>query len=116
MTAKVCAFCGAPLPTWSRPSKRYCNNACRVRASRSRPNVRAQSHAAASPDVQPPQTRAMLALLTEAGTEGVSALDALRRIGCYRAGARVFQLRQAGHSIRTERKARMTARYFLETA
>jgi hypothetical protein len=57
----------------------------------------------------------MLMLLTEAGTEGVSALDALRRIGCYRAGARVFQLRQAGHHIRTERKARQTATYVLET-
>lgn len=74
MNAKVCAFCGAPPPTWSRADKTYCNNACRMRCARS---VRPLAVAAASPNDKAPQTRAMLALLTEAGTEGVSALDAL---------------------------------------
>ena len=65
---------------------------------------------------RPTQNRVMLAMLQSAGDHGVSALEALRRAGIYRAGARVFELRKLGHSIRTERKARMTARYYLETA
>jgi hypothetical protein len=60
-----------------------------------------------------PQTLAALALL-QAHPEGVSALDFLRAIGVYRAGARVMELRQAGWLIRTERKAGATATYFLE--
>jgi Helix-turn-helix domain len=62
-----------------------------------------------------PQTRAMLAMLFGRDEQGLSALDALRLLGCYRAGARVYELRKAGFNIRTERRHGETAVYFLET-
>ena len=61
-----------------------------------------------------PQTAALLSLLQARGSEGVSALDVLRVVHSYRAGARVFELRQAGYQIRTERHAGKTATYFFE--
>ena len=65
---------------------------------------------------RPTQTKLVLALLQAAGDQGVSALTLLKVAGVYRAGARIYELRQAGHQIRTERKARQTARYYLEVA
>ena len=67
----------------------------------------------AYPDAMPAQTRAMLDLLRARGPEGVSALDALRVIGCYRPAARVWQLKRAGYVITTTRKRGQTAVYRL---
>lgn len=46
------------------------------------------------------QKKAILKAL-EAG-EAVTPLDALRRWGCFRLGARIFDLRQQGYEIETE--------------
>jgi hypothetical protein len=69
-----------------------------------------------APDARPTQSAALLQLLRNAGPEGVSAIEALRWLGIYRVGARIFQLRQAGYVIRTERRNHETAVYHLETA
>ena len=61
-----------------------------------------------------PQAVALLAML-QAHPEGVSALDILRA-GCYRASARVLELRQAGYPVQTRRKAGQTATYWLPSA
>jgi hypothetical protein len=61
-----------------------------------------------------PQTRAVLAWLQT--HDSLSALDALRYLGIYRAGARIYELRQAGYVITATRKGHETAVYHLETA
>jgi hypothetical protein len=45
---------------------------------------------------------------------GVSALELLSWAGVYRAGARIYDLRKLGYSIRTVRRPDKTAVYFLE--
>jgi Helix-turn-helix domain len=70
-----------------------------------------------APNDRPTQVRVLLRMLREAGSEGVSAHDALYREGIARPAARVWQLKQAGFVIRTgPRKAGEMARYFLEPA
>lgn len=53
----------------------------------------------------------------EAGEE-ITPVDALRRFGCFRLGARVHELREAGHRIATLSHplpdGRVVARYRLE--
>ena len=61
-----------------------------------------------------PQTRAMLLALSRRGEAGVSAMDALYDLHIYRAGARIYELRREGFSIRTERTPGQTATYVLE--
>lgn len=48
------------------------------------------------------QTDALLDLLRRRGPVGVTPLDALDAIGSFRLGARVWDLRRAGHDIRRE--------------
>lgn len=48
-----------------------------------------------------PGTRAVLELLTAAGPDGITPLDALREAGCFRLAARVAELRHDGLDIRT---------------
>lgn len=36
------------------------------------------------------------------GGEKITPLDALERFGCFRLGARVYDLRKAGHDIKSE--------------
>lgn len=47
----------------------------------------------------PTQAEALLELLRERGTQGVTPLLALDRIGSFRLGARIYDLRAAGHAI-----------------
>lgn len=60
------------------------------------------------------QCERLLRALKAAGTQGVTAMQALDQGGMYRAGARVFELRKRGYKITTERRPGMTARYRLE--
>jgi hypothetical protein len=53
-------------------------------------------------------------MLQAAGDDGVSSLQALRLAGIYRAGARIYQLRQEGWAIRTIRHNHRVATYMLE--
>ncbi len=55
----------------------------------------------------PTQTTALLALLRARGPQGVTPLEALGAIGCFRLAARVFDLRAEGYEI--ERKSVVTA-------
>ena len=48
------------------------------------------------------QKAQLMALLRLRGEEGVTPLDALNMIGCFRLGARVFELRMEGHLIINE--------------
>lgn len=48
-----------------------------------------------------PGTRAVLELLTAAGPDGLTPMDALREAGCFRLAARVAELRAVGHDVRT---------------
>lgn len=47
----------------------------------------------------PTQAEQLLTLLRQRGAEGVTPLLALDRIGSFRLGARIFDLRAAGHRI-----------------
>jgi hypothetical protein len=47
-------------------------------------------------------TQAVLRLLRARGAEGLTPLEALREVGTFRLGARVFDLRKAGHRIERE--------------
>jgi hypothetical protein len=44
----------------------------------------------------------VLRLLRLRGAEGLTPLEALREVGTFRLGARVFDLRKAGHRIERE--------------
>jgi hypothetical protein len=46
------------------------------------------------------QTELVLAALTKG--EKLTPLDALRRFGCFRLGARIWDLKRAGYTISTE--------------
>jgi hypothetical protein len=48
-----------------------------------------------------PQTTAILELLTAAGPDGATPIDALRECSCFRMAARVAELRGAGHNVVT---------------
>lgn len=50
----------------------------------------------------PTQAQRLLALLRERGPAGITPLEALDLIGTLRLGARVFDLKEDGHDIRTE--------------
>lgn len=41
-------------------------------------------------------------LKSKEGKKGLTPLDALRRFGCWRLGARIYNLRSMGHRIETE--------------
>lgn len=45
------------------------------------------------------QNEALLSELRSQGTHGITALEALSKIGTMRLAARVFELRKAGHKI-----------------
>jgi hypothetical protein len=47
-------------------------------------------------------TQAVLRLLRARGAEGLTPIEALREVGTFRLGARVFDLRKAGHRIERE--------------
>lgn len=49
------------------------------------------------------QAERLLELLRERGDAGVTPLLALDRIGSFRLGARIYDLKQAGHTITSER-------------
>lgn len=49
-----------------------------------------------------PGTRAVLELLLERGDAGVTPLDALDRVGSFRLGARIWELKAEGYAIDTE--------------
>jgi KaiC/GvpD/RAD55 family RecA-like ATPase len=63
------------------------------------------------------QTAQVLASLRQRGEDGITPLDALREIGSFRLGARVFDLRKAGHDIETHmvelENGKRIARYVL---
>lgn len=61
----------------------------------------------------PTQCQTVLRLLRERGEAGITAIELDRAFGIYRAGARVFELRRAGHTILTENHHGKTARYRL---
>lgn len=48
------------------------------------------------------QTEKVLELLEQAGTRGVTPLDALEFVGSFRLGARIWDLRAAGVDIETK--------------
>ena len=59
------------------------------------------------------QTQAILKHLQRAS---ITPLEALDRYGCFRLGARIHELKQAGHSIKSEiveREGKRFARYSL---
>lgn len=51
---------------------------------------------------KPTQAQQVLALLRLNGTQGLTALVALERIGCFRLASRVHELVEDGHDIRSE--------------
>jgi biotin operon repressor len=59
------------------------------------------------------QTETVLTILEERGDAGVSAIELDRRFGIYRAGARIFELRQQGYRIETKTEHGKTAHYRL---
>jgi hypothetical protein len=59
------------------------------------------------------QREVVLTILSERGEEGVTAIELDRRFGIYRAGARVYDLRQEGYVIQTVNAHGKTARYIL---
>ncbi len=63
------------------------------------------------------QAERLLALLRQVGDEGVTPLEALRSLGSFRLAARIYDLREAGHDIRTLRyklgSGAVVARYTL---
>ena len=64
------------------------------------------------------QNRKILAYMRKG--HSITPLDALRLFGCFRLGARIFDLKQAGHNIsreivKVQRGARV-ARYSMEAA
>lgn len=59
------------------------------------------------------QRETVLAILRERGDDGVSAIELDRKFGIYRAGARVFELRQEGYVIHTKTEHGKTAHYTL---
>ena len=48
------------------------------------------------------QCAAILALLRERGSEGLTPIDALNLVGSFRLGARIWDLRQEGYDIETQ--------------
>lgn len=50
---------------------------------------------------KPAQEARVLALLRERGEHGITPISALREVGTFRLGARIFNLRAAGHNIET---------------
>lgn len=46
--------------------------------------------------------QAVLRLLRARGESGLTPLDALREVGTFRLGARIWDLRESGHLIETE--------------
>lgn len=66
---------------------------------------------------KPAQTRLLLALLRQRGEHGITPIAALREIGSFRLGARIWELRAAGHIIETHRvrtdSGALIARYVL---
>jgi hypothetical protein len=62
------------------------------------------------------QKAQLMALLRLRGEEGVTPLDALNQIGCFRLAARVWDLRLEGHLITNEEikvQGKRYARYVL---
>jgi len=52
------------------------------------------------------QNDAILSLLRARWPDGLSAVDAFEKIGCMRLAARIHDLREMGHDIRTEYRSR----------
>jgi hypothetical protein len=58
----------------------------------------------------------LLALKRGKGAVGLTAIDALERYGCFRLAARIYDLREEGHKIKTrfhQRSGKRIAEYFL---
>jgi hypothetical protein len=49
-----------------------------------------------------PGTRLILELLRTRGAHGVTSLDALASVGCFRLAARVKEIRDAGYAVTSE--------------
>lgn len=49
-----------------------------------------------------PGTLDVLELLRNRGKAGVTSLEALTALGCFRLGARIWELREAGYDVRSE--------------
>lgn len=66
---------------------------------------------------RPSQADQLLSLLRYRGEAGVTPIDALREIGSFRLAARISDLKERGHTIRSERHRTNTgaivARYVL---
>ena len=58
-----------------------------------------------------PQTQAVWELLTAAGPDGITPLDALREASCFRLAARVAELRREGLDVRTTWETEGDARW-----
>lgn len=70
---------------------------------------------------KPTQAQQVLALLRLRGPQGLTALEALERIGCFRLASRVHELVEEGHNIESTMVAAPTtgkriARYVLHEA
>ena len=67
-----------------------------------------------------PNTRQVLELLRERGEAGVTPLDALDRVGSFRLGARIWELKAEGYDVETDMVRTATgkriARYRLRSA
>ena len=63
------------------------------------------------------QTEAILASLAKRGRRGITPLEALNEHGCFRLGARIYDLRRQGHLIGKEMvkldSGKRVARYWL---
>lgn len=66
-----------------------------------------------------PQTEQVLLLLSES-SRGITALDALREIGCMRLAARIHEIKRTGYHVTRKIEAtpngRLIARYQIERA
>lgn len=64
-----------------------------------------------------PGTRAVLELLEARGSMGVTPLVALHEVGCFRLGARIWELKRDGYDIASElvmtANGKHVARYWL---
>ena len=82
-TARVCEGCGKDLPLLARPDRRFCDDACRVRAARERDRISDQ-RLAASDDLQQALLRVQRAELvayiaTQARSQWIAAAWLLER-------------------------------------
>jgi hypothetical protein len=69
----------------------------------------------------PSQSEQILSYMKKYRKKGITPIEALSKFGCFRLAARIHDLREDGHAIKSERhrlpvKGEYVARYFLEYA